>query len=274
MIDNVSGSRTLDSFEPERITPALNEITLTRQPSLADQVLQILLDRIKDGVYPPGEKLPPENELIEEFRISRATLRSAYAKMEERNLIQRRQGIGTFVSRQLDIANPLMESIDFNDRIRLQGYQPGFIQLNAILVIPDQDIADSLEMNKNERALQVHKLWTADEEPIIYIVNHIPVSVFNSRFTDSDLLSPGFTEPLFWFLRQKCHCQIDHLTSCITPDIIANRDLPDVFPDHDANESLLIIEDVGFTGAGRPIFHSLEHLLGVAKRFETIRRIL
>lgn len=274
MIDEVAGGKTLDRFEPERITTALNEITLTRQPSLTDQVLHILLDRIKDGVYPPGQQLPPENELIEEFRISRATLRSAYAKMEERNLIQRRQGIGTFVSNQLNIANPLMEAIDFNDRISLQGFQPGFEQVSAEIILPEDEIADLLNMEPGERALRVGKLWTADDQPIVYIVNHLSVSIFEDRFTDAELLKPGFTEPLFWFLRQKCNLPVDHLTSCITPAIVESCCLPGHFSSYEENTPLLVIEDVGFTTAGEPVFHSREHLLGPAKRFETIRRIL
>jgi GntR family transcriptional regulator len=274
MIDEVAGGKTLDSFEPERITTALNDLTLTRQPSLADQVLHILLDRIKDGVYPPGDQLPPENELIEEFKISRATLRSAYAKMEERNLIQRRQGIGTFVSSQLNIANPLMEAIDFNDRISLQGFQPGFEQVSAKILIPDEEIADPLNMEPGAEALRIEKLWTADGQPIVYIINHLPLSIFENRFTQDELLRPGFTEPLFWFLRQKCNLPVDHLTSCITPAIVSDCQLPEKFSTYDKNTSLLVIEDVGFTAAGRPVFHSWEHLLGPAKKFETIRRIL
>lgn len=274
MIDDVAGGKTLDQFDPERITTALDDLILTRQPSLADQVLSILLDRIKDGVYSPGDQLPPENELIEEFRISRATLRSAYAKMEERNLIQRRQGIGTFVSSQLNIANPLMEVIDFNDRISLQGYVPGFEQVSAKILIPDEEIAFSLNMDPGDSALRVEKLWTADGQPIVYIINHLSLSIFEDRFTREELLKPGFTEPLFWFMRQKCNLPVDHLTSCITPAIVSDCQLPEEFSDYTGNTSLLVIEDVGFTADGRPVFHSREHLLGPAKRFETIRRIL
>jgi len=40
------------------------------------------------------------------------------------------------------------------------------------------------------------------------------------------------------------------------------------------NTPVLVIEDVGFTSDGKPVFHSLEHLFGVASKYETIRRIL
>jgi GntR family transcriptional regulator len=252
----------------------MDELKLIRQPSLADQVLRILIDRIKDGVYPPNSQLPPEKEIIEEFNVSRATLRSAYAKLEENRLIQRRQGIGTFVSKQLSIANPLYQMIDFDDRIAMQGFKTGFKQLSARIVVTESEIAGKLEVDTDSQSLRIEKIWTADDEPIIYIVNHIPLWVFESHFSQKEILKPGLTEPFFQFFSKVCNTPIDHLTSCITPEIVENCDLPDEFSTRGLNTPVLMIDDVGFTSEGRPVFHSIEHLFGVASKFETIRRIL
>jgi GntR family transcriptional regulator len=252
----------------------MDELKLVRQPSLADQVLRILIDRIKDGVYPPGGQLPPENELIDEFNVSRATLRSAYAKLEERKLIQRRQGIGTFVSKQLSIANPLYQMIDFDDRIAMQGFQAGFDQLEAIIAPTDAGISAKLEIEEGAQTLQIKKIWTADDQPIIYIINHIPLWVFDDHYSFDEIIQPGLTEPFFQFFRQKCNTPIDHLTSCLFPQTVENCQLPGEFSGYALNTPVLVIEDVGFTSDGKPVFHSLEHLFGVASKYETIRRIL
>ena len=252
----------------------MDELKLIRQPSLADQVLRILIDRINGGAYPPGTQLPPENELIEEFQVSRITLRSAYAKLEERKLIQRRQGIGTFVSRHLSIANPLYQMIDFDDRISMQGFMPGFKQLSARIVPTEAEIASQLEIEAGDPSLRIEKIWTADEQPIIFIINHIPLWVFADRFINEELMRPGLTEPFFQFFSLQCKTPIDHLTSCLYPKIIENCDLPDDFAVNPKNTAVLVIEDVGITSKGKPVFHSLEHLLGAASKFETIRRIL
>ena len=252
----------------------MDEIKLIRQPSLADQVLGILIERIREGVYLPNSQLPPENELIEEFNISRATLRSAYAKLEENKLIQRRQGIGTFVSKQLSIANPLYQMIDFDDRIAMQGFKVGFKQLNAKIVETDEEIANKLEINMNGHSLYIEKLWTADDHPIIYIANHILLWVFEGILSRDELTKAGLTEPFFQFFSQVCRTPIDHLASSISPTILEECNLPKEFSEYAPNTPALIIEDVGFTHDGRPVFHSVEHLLGVASKFETIRRIL
>ena len=73
--------------------------TVTRNTSLADQVLDVLIERIRQRIYLPGSQLPPENDLAAEFNVSRATVRTAVSKLAARGLVVRRQGIGTFVSR-------------------------------------------------------------------------------------------------------------------------------------------------------------------------------
>lgn len=252
----------------------MNELKLIRQPSLADQVQRILIDRIKNGVYSPDSQLPPENELIEEFNVSRATLRSAYAKLEENKLIQRRQGIGTFVSKQIGIANPLYQLIDFDDRITMQGYKAGFKQLGGGIIKTEAEIAKKLEIKAGGQSLQIKKMWTADEQPIIYIINHIPLWVFEDHFSKEEIVKPGLTEPFFQFFSRVCNTPIDYLASSIVPRFVDQCDLPEEFSASALNTPVLVIEDVGFTSQGRPVFHSIEHLFGIASKFETIRRYL
>lgn len=252
----------------------MNEHELIRQPSLADQVLRILIDRINRGTYPPKSQLPPENSLAVELGVSRATIRHAYSMLEERNLVQRRRGIGTFVSKILSIANPLYQYIDFEDRIASYGHKPGFHQLGAKIVENGPLIAGKLDVEIGSRSLEINKIWTADDEMIVYIINHIPLWVFDNRLTTDEVLQPGITEPFFRFFNIKCNQKITHLSSAIYPCLVKDCGLPAEFESHDPNEPILLVEDIGFTLESRPAFHSLEHLFGIASRFETIRRVL
>jgi len=58
---------------------------------------------IKSGTYRPGERLPAETALLEEYRawfpsLALPTLRQAIALLRAEGLIESRQGVGTFVS--------------------------------------------------------------------------------------------------------------------------------------------------------------------------------
>jgi DNA-binding LacI/PurR family transcriptional regulator len=56
-----------------------------------------LCNNIVKGVYRPGEKLPTENELAKMFNTSRPTIGRAMRDLQQKGLITRRQGQGTFV---------------------------------------------------------------------------------------------------------------------------------------------------------------------------------
>jgi GntR family transcriptional regulator len=66
---------------------------------LCRQVRDVLVKRIVDGVWPPGETLPSEADIATDLRVSQGTVRKALNELAEENLVVRRQGKGTFVAR-------------------------------------------------------------------------------------------------------------------------------------------------------------------------------
>lgn len=78
---------------------------------LADIILAQLESMIIEGSLQPGEKLLPERELAQRFEVSRPSLREAIQKLEAKGLVTRKQGGGTFVSKNLlsGFSDPLFE---------------------------------------------------------------------------------------------------------------------------------------------------------------------
>ena len=62
-----------------------------------ERIYRILRDRICLLEYPPGARLS-EEELAEEFRISRTPVRRVLARLESEGLIEARHGVGTIVT--------------------------------------------------------------------------------------------------------------------------------------------------------------------------------
>lgn len=55
-----------------------------------------LRNRIVDGVIQPGEKLPSENTLINDFGVSRTVVRAALTRLQAEGLVETERGRGSF----------------------------------------------------------------------------------------------------------------------------------------------------------------------------------
>jgi DNA-binding FadR family transcriptional regulator len=77
----------------------MNDIALARRRprSLAHDVVDALSGRIRDGSLAPGEKLPTEAAIMEEFGVSRTVVREAISRLQAAGLVATRHGVGTFV---------------------------------------------------------------------------------------------------------------------------------------------------------------------------------
>jgi len=65
---------------------------------LYKQVYDVLVRRIAEGQWQPGQVLPSEQALASELRVSQGTVRKALDTLSAENLVQRRQGKGTYVA--------------------------------------------------------------------------------------------------------------------------------------------------------------------------------
>jgi GntR family transcriptional regulator len=63
------------------------------------QVKELLIRRLVEGRWRPGDALPAETSLAVELGVSQGTVRKALDEMAAANLLERRQGKGTFVAR-------------------------------------------------------------------------------------------------------------------------------------------------------------------------------
>ena len=65
---------------------------------LYQQIARAIAAAIADGRYGPGDRLPSERELAEEFGVSRPTVRDAMIALEFQGLVEARQGSGVYVT--------------------------------------------------------------------------------------------------------------------------------------------------------------------------------
>ncbi|MBY6264328.1 FadR family transcriptional regulator [Azospirillum sp. 412522] len=74
-----------------------------RRDPLAKQLVDALAERISGGQYKSGDRLPSEQDLIDEFGVSRTVVREAIANLKAVGMVSTRQGLGAFVLRDAAI---------------------------------------------------------------------------------------------------------------------------------------------------------------------------
>jgi len=79
-----------------------------RAQRLYEQIAEQIEDFIRSNHLEPGDRLPPERELAEQFGVSRPSVREAMIALETAGLIEVRTGDGTFVRRVVPRGMPLL----------------------------------------------------------------------------------------------------------------------------------------------------------------------
>lgn len=76
----------------------LNVRKVERRPHLSEHIARALVTEIVSGRLQPGDRLPTEHYLSENFNVSRNVVREAIASLRAQGLVESRQGVGVFVT--------------------------------------------------------------------------------------------------------------------------------------------------------------------------------
>ncbi len=143
----------------------MKQIDRTSKLPLYHQLYEILRSNIVSGDWQPGDMIPPESELIEQYQVSRTTVRQVLDMLVGEGLIERKQGLGTFVTHPT-VEQGLVRIISFTEDMRQRGLEPGTKVLFAGLVPAPPDIAEKLEVKPGEELARLDRLRLANEEPM------------------------------------------------------------------------------------------------------------
>ena len=124
----------------------------------------ILSDELRDGIragkWVPGDLLPSEAQLCLQFGVSRGTVVKAIDVLLAEGLLQRRQGVGTFVSRPALHRSPGYLR-GFSEAVRRQGRVP----THRLIGQRQLDLSEALQFGCDEPALLLDRIRLVDGLP-------------------------------------------------------------------------------------------------------------
>ena len=143
---------------------------------LYHQIKSILRKKIISKELNPGEKLPTQKELGEQYRVSRITILQALGDLEKEGFIVTKRGKGSFVSyNTFDFPAPKLTGSMFDLIDRSHKLQTKIINFNWERV--SREITNYLNLPVNTEVLCIERLRTNEGKPFSYILNYLPPEV-------------------------------------------------------------------------------------------------
>lgn len=134
-------------------------------------VKEVLKERIITGDYGLNSLIPTENELEEEFKVSKITIRKAIQMLEAEGLISKKSGSGTKVISN-GLYNTLKRSTTFSKTLRDEGYV--FRRENTKIMQINLEPQDKLYQYFGGKCYQITRKYYLDGNPYIFYTHYLP----------------------------------------------------------------------------------------------------
>jgi GntR family transcriptional regulator len=143
--------------------------------TLYHQVGVLLRQRISDGTYREGDRLPAEKQLAAELDVSRATLRQALGELSEAGLIRREQGRGTFVAASAEQVGQRFHGSLAQLLAETERAGVAEVEIARGVELP-RGVVERLGLDQGEGTI-VRRVRTIDGGPFAYTVNYLPAAI-------------------------------------------------------------------------------------------------
>ncbi len=207
------------------------------------QLYDKFYEKIKNGEYSPGSLLPTETEIMNQYKISRVTVRKAMDMLLGDGLISKKRGYGTCVQ-QKKVEQTMQRVLHFSEEMQKKGISSSTKMLINEVVPATIQIAEALDIAEGTPLVHVYRLRCA---------NDVPMCVESAYFELAlcpDVPNHDFSvKSLRKFLEENYDIQWTHASQKIFA-INANTQLAKQL-DISHDNALIYIERVSYTADGK-----------------------
>jgi len=143
---------------------------------LYHQLEAVLKAEIESGRWRPGEQIPTESQLGENFGVSKITVRQALQGLVDLGYIRREHGRGTFVSKRKFDEGP-RELTSLSEEMKGHNLQATSRILAQMTAEADKQVAEALGIPVQSPVVVLQRLRFANGEPLTVQTAHIPASL-------------------------------------------------------------------------------------------------
>lgn len=141
-------------------------------PPLYSQLESILKRQIEHGEYNKGDLLPTEKMLMEEYQVSRVTVRQAVAALTQAGYIKSSRGIGTEVIYE-KIDEHMKSVISFTEEMKRHNITMSTSYCKMEKVKPSTQVATALQIPKTDMCYCLTRVRCVNERPLVYTITYL-----------------------------------------------------------------------------------------------------
>ena len=162
------------------------------------RIEQDILEQIQLGTLKPGQQLPTEADLAQNYQVSRITAKRAMDDLVHQGRAFRQQGRGTFVAQTR--IREISGFGSYSEDIKARGLIPGSRILLLKELVPDPELRDLLRLEIGEHVFQLKRLRLANNDPVAVETSHLPCRLFPG-LDHEDLVN----QSLYTLMKEKFH---------------------------------------------------------------------
>lgn len=163
---------------------------------LYSQLKHLIIEKIETGEYPGESKIPSEQELCDQYDISRPTVRQAISELTNNGYLYKEKGKGTFVAKAKSKVD-IKSFTGFTDSI-LDSQDPGQHNILSIRAIKQseapflENIFVSQGRPQDSEYAEVKFIMQERNSTLSYNVSYIPLQLFPDIIEDIKAKKPSY----------------------------------------------------------------------------------
>ncbi len=207
----------------------------------------------------PGDKLPTEDALIDEYGVSRITVRRAIQNLASRGFIVTKRGVGSFVATPA-LRQPLTALTSFVEDMDMHGLNTTARVLVVEEITAPAHVREALELPLGAKVVHIDRVRLAAGQPVSLDETYLPL--YLGRLVAQDDLE---NEPIFDLLEKRHNTALVEAAYALKA---STADSPTAAAlDVDEGSAIFRIERTSFTTAQKPIDYEILHYRGDAMTF-------
>lgn len=214
---------------------------------LYQQVKQHLVHRVITGEWKPGQLLPSESKLAEEYGLSQGTVRKAIEELASEGLVSRQAGKGTFVTSHAGDYHPFQFHKFFSeDHQRIAKDEAVFISSRSAAA--NDRIASALKLQSGTLGSEILRLRNSNNQPVLVETIFLPENICPGA---RDLLQDEKPKSIYLFLERHYNLLITKVVEQVRARAATDQEAKLLFIE--LGEAVLEVERTAFSLGGEPI---------------------